>query len=348
MDIVKLLRTAVSSGASDLHLTAGSPPAVRINGRIKLLKTASLKGSDCEQLVQQMVTELQMQEFEVEKQLSFSHTFEDLGTFRVNIYSQNGCLEASIRAAAARTFSLDELGVPTRLGSLAKRDAGLILITGPTGSGKTTTFNALLDLINSTQRRKIITIEDPVEFRHEHKQSLVVQLEVGLDTPSFATALKHVLRQDPDVIGVGELRDLESISTALTAAETGHLVIGTVHTPSAVGTISRLIDVFPPHQQTQVRVQLSAILEGVLSQRLLPRRDKKGRVLACELLIVNDAVRTQIRDGKQHLLQQTMELNRAKGMTLMDDSVMGFLKRGVITRETAARSVNDLHIVSDT
>ena len=345
MDIVKLLRTAVSSGASDLHLTRGSPPAVRINGRIKLLKTHPLSASDCEHLVRQMVTELQLEEFDKEKQISFSRGFDDLGNFRVNVYSHDGVLEASIRAAAKRSFSLTELGVPKRLAEMVRRDSGLVLVTGPTGSGKTTTFNALIDVINSEQRRKIITIEDPVEYRHTHKQSLVIQLEVGLDTPNFATALKHALRQDPDVICVGELRDLESISTALTAAETGHLVIGTLHTPSAAGTISRLIDVFPPHQQTQVRVQLSNILEGVLAQKLLPMKNKQGRVLACELLTVTDAVRTQVREGKQHLLGQTMELGKSKGMMLMDDSVLGFLKRGVISREVAARSVTDLHIL---
>ena len=346
MDIVKLLRTAVSSGASDLHICRGSPPAVRIDGRIKLLKTSPLTASDCERLVRQMVTDAQMEDFRTDKQLSFSRGFEDLGNFRVNIYSHDGVLEAAIRAAAARTFSLDELGVPRRLAEMARRDSGLLLITGPTGSGKTTTFNALIDVINTEQRRKVITIEDPVEYRHAHKLSLCVQLEVGLDTPNFATALKHALRQDPDVICVGELRDLESISVALTAAETGHLVIGTLHTPSAAGTITRLIDVFPPHQQSQVRVQLASNLQGVLAQRLLPLKSKRGRVLACELLVVNDAVRTQIREGKQHLLNQTMELGKSKGMLLMDDSVLAFLNRGLITRETAARAVSSHQVLS--
>ncbi|MCB9796957.1 MAG: PilT/PilU family type 4a pilus ATPase [Alphaproteobacteria bacterium] len=343
-----LLRTVVKQGASDLHVTQGSPPALRTNGRIQRLKGDPLTAEDCERLVRELLcSDDQLERFRLEQQLSFSREFPELGFFRINIYSQLGVLEASVRATARQSYGLQELGVPPVLQQLAMRDSGLILITGPTGNGKTTTFNAVIDAINFRSRRKIITIEDPVEFRHEHKQSLVVQLEVGLDTPDFATALRHVLRQDPDVIAVGELRDLESMSTAITAAETGHLVLATIHTPSAPGTISRIMDVFPAHQQNQVRVQLASTLLAVLSQRLLPRADGLGRVLATELLVCNSAVRNQIREGKLHLMQNTMSTSRTRGMQTMDNCIRDFLERGVITADTARSAVQDIATIKD-
>ncbi|MCB9745698.1 MAG: PilT/PilU family type 4a pilus ATPase [Alphaproteobacteria bacterium] len=342
-----LLRTTVKQGASDLHITQGSPPALRTNGRIQPLRGDPLSAEDCERLVAELISEEQRARFERTHQLSFSREFEDLGYFRINIYSQLGVLEAAIRATAQRVRGLDELGVPSVLGELAMRDSGLILITGPTGNGKTTTFNALIDAINTHSQRKVITIEDPVEYRHPHKQSLIVQLELGIDTPDFATALHHVLRQDPDVIAIGELRDLETISTAITAAETGHLVLATAHTPSAAGTVSRMMDVFPAHQQNQVRTQLSSTLLAVLAQRLLPRADGLGRVLVSELLVANSAMRNQIRDGRLHLLPNTIAAGRSQGMQLMDSSIRELLERGVISAETARSAALDVNSIKD-
>jgi twitching motility protein PilT len=347
-DLLTLLRTAVKLGASDLHITAGTPPAVRLNGRIKLLKAEPLSRKDCERLVKETVTKEQLALFKEDHQLSFSREFDDLGWFRINVYTQMGGFEAAIRTSAAHTYELQDLGVPEIMRELMLREYGLLLVTGPTGNGKTTTFNALIDVVNTTARKKIITIEDPVEYRHPHKRGICVQLELGQDTPDFPTALKHVLRQDPDVIGVGELRDLESIQTALTAAETGHMVLGTIHTPSAPGTITRIMDVFPPYQQNQVRIQLSSALIGVLTQRLLPRADGQGRVLACELLVATDAIRNQIREGKLHMLHQTMQLARGShGMRTLDQDIRRYLVEGVISAETAKHAVSDPRTLQD-
>ncbi|MCB9765777.1 MAG: PilT/PilU family type 4a pilus ATPase [Alphaproteobacteria bacterium] len=345
--MINLLRMVVKQGSSDLHITAGAPPALRTNGRIRLIKGPALTREDCERLVRELVSDEQLARFHEDYQLSFSREIEDLGFFRINVYTQMGGLEMAIRSTAKRLFALDELGVPKALNRLAMRDSGLILVTGPTGNGKTTTFNALLDIINSGARRKIITIEDPIEYRHPHKQGLIVQLEVGQDTPDFVTALRHALRQDPDVIAVGELRDLESISTAITAAETGHLVLATIHTPSAPGTISRIMDVFPAHQQNQVRAQLASTLVAVLTQKLLPRADGLGRLLACELLIANSAIRNQIREGKLHQLHNTMSTARGSGMQLMDHTIRAFLEQGLISADVARAAANDVKTLKD-
>ncbi len=280
MDVIKLLRTAVKLGASDLHLTAGAPPAVRIHGALKLLKAPPLSPEDCEDLVGQLVTSDQMLDFSRDHQLNFSKHIDALGRFRVSIYSQMGTLEASIRASSTTNHSLDELGVPEGLWRLATEPRGLILVTGPSGHGKTTTFHALIDHVNESLRRKVVTLEEPIEHIHPHKQGLVVQLEVGSDTLDYATGLEQALRQDADVIAVAELGDLHTIAHALAAAESGHLVIGTLPTGNAEDSLSRMVEVFQPAQQDLIRGQLANNLLAICSQRLLPRADGLGRVLA--------------------------------------------------------------------
>ena len=345
--LMELLLEAKKRRASDLHITQGTPPAVRVNGDIQFLPGKPLTKVGCEALVSELVDDEMRMTWRKNHQLSFSRTFPDVGVYRVNIYRQQGCFEACLRTSSERAHTLEELGIPKSFGDLATRNSGLVLVTGPTGHGKTTTFNALINVINRRTPRKILTIEDPVEFRHKPEKCLVVQIEVGVDSPDFATALKHALRQDPDVICVGELRDLESMATALTAAETGHLVIATLHTPTAVGTISRILDVFPADAQNQIRLQLSSALLGVLTQRLLPRADGLGRTLVCEVLLANEAVRNLIREGRAHLLPNTMMTHRSQGMCLLDHALRDLLQRGVITPETARRNATDPATLKD-
>jgi twitching motility protein PilT len=290
---------------------------------------------------------------EREWQVSVSVELDDpmgrhaMGHFRVSVHLREGIAEAAIRVTPRRVRSLDELGVPNVFKELVLRDAGLILVTGPTGQGKTTTFNALIDYVNQRKKVKIVTIEDPVEYRHTHRQAIVVQLEVGADTRSFPAALRHALRQDPDVICVGEMRDLETIATALTAAETGHLVLATLHTPTAMGTVSRIIDVFPAGQQEQVKVQLAATLTAVISQRLLPRADGRGRVLASEVLVANDAVRNLIREQKFHQIHNAMATSRGVGMQRLEDHLRYLLEQGAVSRSVAAMAANDIRAIQD-
>lgn len=349
--VLALLRRAVELGASDLHLTVGNPPILRVNGQLTALEDPALKDpalgpAECLALARELASAEQLASYHHQHQLSFSRHFEGIGNFRINIYRHAGHLEAAVRASAARPYTLAELGVPAVLGELVRQPSGLILITGPTGTGKTTTFNALLHRINAESACKIITIEDPVEFRHPRLKGLVIQQEVGLDTPDFATALRHALRQDPDVIAVGELRDLESISTALTAAETGHLVLATLHTPNAPGTISRIVDVFPAWQQNQIRSQLAGTLLAVMAQRLVSRADG-GRVLLADLLLVNDAVRTLVREGRNHMLANQMVTSRGLGMLPMDYHLRELLARGVVTPQVARQVVQDPTVIKD-
>jgi twitching motility protein PilT len=341
LEINSLLAEAVDANASDLHLVTGAPPALRIHGEIFLLKTAPLTREQNQDLVEAILNEQQLKKLEETWELGFSYYVPDLGRFRVNVYYQKGNLEMAVRVGQAATQTLEELGLPPVVSDLARKGQGLILITGPTGVGKTTTFNSMIDLINSERRGKIITIEDPIEFVHEHKQSIVVQQEVESDVRSFSRALIHVLRQDPDVIGVGEMRDLETMATAITAAETGHLVIATLHTIDATQTVDRIIDVFPPYAQPQITAQLSSCLLGIVSQQLLPRADKAGRIVACEIMIANSAIRNIIRENKTQKLYNMIQTGSAYQMQTMDAALKDLYQKGLVGFEAAMTQAKD-------
>ncbi len=335
MDIKTLLEKTLKEGASDLHLCAHSPPLVRVNGEIKPLPFPPLSGEDTRKLIYSLFTERQRIEFEENRELDFSVSIPGLSRFRVNVHYQKGNVEAAIRVVSLRIPTCEELGLPPVVKELALKPRGLVIITGPTGMGKTTTLASLINLINQTRRCVIVSIEDPIEYVHENKLSIVKQREVHSDTHSFASALRHVLRQDPDVICIGEMRDLESISIALTAAETGHLVLTTLHTPDAPQTIDRIIDVFPPHRQQEVKIQLAGSLEGIVAQLLLPRKDGKGRVLATEILTATPAVRRVIREHRTDQIPTLIQTGSQYGMQSMDKSLKELYLKGLITYETA-------------
>ncbi len=329
------LRSALERRASDIHLVVGLPPVFRIDGELIPSTEPALSREDVRERIYSILNESQQKEFEREWQLCVSLFLPELGHFRLTVYYHMSNIEASIRICPLSLRTPEELGLPSTIHKLVEKRSGLILITGPTGSGKTTTFNCLLDLINRQRRCKIITVEDPVEFVHENRLSIIVQQQVHSDTRSFSQALTHILRQDPDVIGVGEMRDLETISTALTAAETGHLVIATLHTPDAAQTVDRIIDAFPGDRQPQVLTQLASSLQAIIAQQLLPRVDQEGRILATEVLIATVAVRTQIRERKMNQIRSTIEMGRNDGMHIMDRSLRDLYQQGVITYDTA-------------
>jgi twitching motility protein PilT len=335
MDISRLLKFAIEKNASDMLLTAGSPPVYRIDGELVYTNTRPLSSESCKSLVYGILDEEQIARFEARKELDFSFYLEGTHRFRGNVYMQRGSIGAAFRLIPERIPSLEELALPPIIEEFALTPMGLVLITGPTGHGKSTTQACMIDIINTKKRVHIITIEDPIEFVHKNRRCVIDQREVGYDTMSFAEALKHVLRQDPDVILVGEMRDLETIATALTAAETGHLVIATLHTNDAVQTINRLIDVFPAHQQGQIKAQLSLCLLAVVSQRLLPRADGKGRIVATEVMRNNPAVAHLIRDGKIEGIYSVMETHAKEGMFVMDTSIKNLYMQGIITFEEA-------------
>jgi twitching motility protein PilT len=339
MDIRRFFDAALKSNASDLLFTAGSPPCARVNGEIVYFDMPALSAEEVRRLVYAVLTQEQVARFEEKLELDFSISYRDTVRFRGNAYRQRGCVAAAFRLIPSKIPTLEELGLPPVLRELALHPQGLLLVTGPTGHGKSTTQAALIDIINSERRCHVVTIEDPIEYLHFSRRSVIDQREVGEDTRSFADALRHVLRQDPNVIQIGEMRDLETISTALTAAETGHLVIATLHTNSAVQSCDRIIDVFPPHQQNQVRTQLSFCLLAIVSQRLLPRADGKGRVAAVEILRNHPAVANLIREGKTQQLQTVMETQGRLGMQTMDAAVKRLYRDGIITRETATRNM---------
>jgi twitching motility protein PilT len=336
LSIDQLLEQMVARSASDLHLSVGSPPAVRVRGHIERLdEFAPLTADETRELLYRILSTERQKQLEINRQLDFSHSIPGLARFRVNAYFQRETLGAAFRLIPAELKTLEELGLPLSLRELAEKPRGLVLVTGPTGSGKSTTLAAMIDEINRTRAEHILTIEDPVEFVHRHKRCIVNQREIGPDAPSFADALRAALRQDPDVILLGEMRDLETISTALTAAETGHLVLGTLHTQSAAGTIDRIIDVFPAEQQEQVRMQLAGSLQGVVTQTLMPTADGRGRVAALEVLLPDDAVRNLIRSAKVEQIYSVMQTNSGRGMLTMEQALAELIVRGVVTYEAA-------------
>lgn len=334
--LIDLLGVAIKNHASDLHLLEGVPPVLRVNGEITVANSDPLTVSTLEQLLLTDLSEEKKRTLEDELQLCYSLKIPNLGYFRVSIYYEQGVIGAAIRIGITELVTLEELGLPSIVAELTRRPSGLILITGPTGSGKTTTLNSMIDLINRDRCCKIIMVEDPIEYIHSNKRSIVVQQEVHTDTHSFDKALIHILRQDPNVVAVGEMRDLETISTALTAAETGHLVISTLHTPDAAQTVDRIIDVFPPAQQNQVRMQLASSLEAVICQQLLPRIDKPGRVLATEIMLGNAAVKNIIRENKTQSLYNVISTGQTQQMQSMDWCLRNLYQQGIITYDTAA------------
>jgi twitching motility protein PilT len=340
IDFADLLMEVVGRRASDLHLSAGANPTVRVRGRLSPLEDyPKLTATDTREIVYSILSGDQRQRLETDWQIDFAYSVPGHARFRVNAYYQRGAIGAAFRLIPFGLTSIDELGLPATVHEFARRPRGLVLVTGPTGSGKSTSLAAIIDEINRTREEHIMTIEDPIEFLHAHKKCLVNQRELGSDAQSFAEALKAALRQDPDVILVGEMRDLDTISTALTAAETGHLVLATLHTQDTAQTIDRIIDVFPAHQQGQVRVQLSVALQGIMTQQLLPTADGSGRVVACEVLVPNPAVRNLIREGKTHQIYSVLQTSSATGMQTMDSSLARLVRLGSITRKLAdARS----------
>ncbi len=337
-----LLQEMVQKGASDLHVTAGVKAKLRVDGELRDSSIDYvLKPKDTLQIAYSILTENQKKKYETEDELDFSFGVQNLARFRGNVYKQRGCVAMAIRQIPYEITSVEQLGLPPIVSTLADRPRGLVLITGPTGAGKSTTLAALIDKINRERRGHIITIEDPIEFIHRHRRCMVNQREVGADTQSFTRALKYALRQDPDTILIGEMRDLETISAALTIAETGHLVLATLHTNSAAESINRIIDAFPSHQQSQVRAQLSFVLEGVVTQILLPKKKGRGRVAASEIMICTPAVRAVIRDEKIHQIYSLMQAGKKHGMQTMNDSLQVLYLQGMITKEEALRTSAD-------
>ncbi|MCU1449598.1 MAG: PilT/PilU family type 4a pilus ATPase [Acidimicrobiales bacterium] len=336
LHINDLLERVVDLGGSDLHLTVGVHPSVRIHGELKpLTEFPDVNASEIRRMIYAILTQRQRERFEADLELDTSHAIPGLGRFRVNVFQQRNSMGAVMRVIPYEIVPLDQLGLPPAIAGLADLPRGLVLVTGPTGSGKSTTLASLVDIINRTKPVHIMTVDDPIEFLHTHKRAVVNQRELGEDTYSFASALKHVLRQDPDVILVGEMRDLETISTALTAAETGHLVFATLHTQDAPQSVDRVIDVFPAHQQQQIRVQLASSLQGIVTQQLVPKRGGNGRAVASELLIATPAVRNLIREGKTHQIYSAMQAGGKFGMQTMDQSLATLLQAGTIDLGTA-------------
>ncbi|MFL5981459.1 MAG: type IV pilus twitching motility protein PilT [Gaiellaceae bacterium] len=329
-----MLTQTVTLGASDLHMTVGAPPMVRIRGELRALEGYSpLNSKDTRDVIYAILSNDQRKKLEQEWQVDFSYSVPSQGRFRVNAYMQRASIGAAFRLIPAEIKSVEQLGLPPIIHEFVKKPRGFVLVTGPTGSGKSTSLAAMIDEINNTRKEHILTIEDPIEFLHRHKKCVVNQREIGNDAQSFALGLKAALRQDPDVILVGEMRDLETISTALTAAETGHLVFGTLHTQSAPSTIDRIIDVFPAEQQEQVRIQIASSLQGVVTQALLPTADGMGRVPALEILLPDDAVRNLIRQGKVEQVYSVMQTNTGRGMQTMEQSLADLIVRRIVDLE---------------
>jgi twitching motility protein PilT len=338
----QLLKAMVEKGASDLHITTGSPPQLRIDGKLVPLKTNPLTPVETKQLCYSILTDAQKHRFEEETELDLSFGVKSLSRFRANVFLQRGAVAGAFRTIPFKILTFAELGLPPVVTELAKKPRGLVLVTGPTGSGKSTTLASIIDKVNTDRHEHIITIEDPIEYLHPHKNCLVNQREVGADTQSFKKALKYILRQDPDVVLIGEMRDLETIEAALVVSETGHLAFATLHTNSCVQTINRILDVFPPYQQPQVRAQLSFVLEGVLTQNLMPRSGGPGRVLAIEIMVPNPAIRNLIREDKVHQVYSQMQIGQTKfGMQTFNQSLASLVQRRLITVDEALGRSSD-------
>ncbi|SDB95660.1 twitching motility protein PilT [Pelagirhabdus alkalitolerans] len=345
MDVEKLLKTAMQNDASDLHLTVGSPPIIRKDGDLTPLNETKLKPEDTEKLVKSLLSEEQFKTLNANGEIDFSYAVPGVSRYRVNAYRQRGSYAMALRTIPIHIPSMDELHLPDVMHQLVNKRRGLILVTGPTGSGKSTTLASLINYINETRTEHIITLEDPIEYLHSHNHSIVNQREIGMDSQSFGNSLRASLRQDPDVILVGEMRDLETISTALTAAETGHLVLATLHTTGAPKTIDRIIDVFPPYQQQQIRVQLAGVLESIISQQLIPRAFSKGRRAAFEVMVATPAIRNLIREGKTHQILSVLQTGAQHGMVTMDKSLISLYQEGEISDKSLYRFANDLQYV---
>jgi twitching motility protein PilT len=334
--LIDLLKTTVELGGSDLHVTVDTPPQVRIHGHLQRLPLPDLVPSETKQLIYSVLTDLQKKRFEETLELDFSFGIKGLSRFRCNVFIQRGAVAAVYRVITEKIRAFGELGLPPVVATLAERPRGLVLVTGPTGSGKSTTLAAMLDKINSERHDHILTIEDPIEYIHKHKSCLVNQREVHSDTNSFANALRAALREDPDIVLIGEMRDLETVEAALKIAETGHLTFGTLHTNSAAQTINRIIDIFPSSQQSQIRTQLSLVLEGIVCQSLLPKADGKGRVASLEILVPTPAIRNLIRDDKVHQIYGAMQAGQEKlGMQTANQSLASLYMKRLITLEVA-------------
>ena len=329
-----LLKAMTDKGASDLHITVASAPRLRIDGDLVALQTEKLTATETKTLCYSVMNDAQKLRFEEDLEIDFSFGIRGMARFRANVYMQQACVAGAFRIVPYNVIPLADLGMPPIVSELCERPRGLVLVTGPTGSGKSTTLASMIDRINTTLKGHIVTVEDPIEFQHEHKKCLVNQREIGRDSTSFKRALKYILRQDPDVVLIGEMRDLETVEAALTIAETGHLAFGTLHTNSAIQSINRVIDVFPSHQQSQVRAVLSFVLEGVITQMLIPRANGMGRVLAAEVMVPNAAIRNLIREDKLHQVYSQMQIGQSKfGMQTMNQALCDLYLRKVISLE---------------
>ncbi len=344
----QLLQTMIEKEASDLHITTGAPPMIRLNGHLTPLETEILTPTETKRLLYSVLTDAQKHRFEEENELDFSFGLKGLSRFRGNVFVQRGAVSGAIRTIPFTVQSFSDLGLPLAVQEFVKKPRGLILVTGPTGSGKSTTLASIIDEINQTRHEHIITVEDPIEFLHPHKKCIVNQREVTSDTKDFKTALKYILRQDPDVVLIGELRDLETMEAALTLAETGHLTFGTLHTNSSAQTMNRIIDVFPAHQQPQIRAQLSMVLEGVLCQQLVPKKNGQGRTMALEIMVPTSAIRNLIREDKVHQIYSSMQVGQGQnGMQTMNQSLSALVLEGKISLEEAmGRSGNTDELTS--
>lgn len=341
MTLEEMLRIAYSANASDIHVTVGIPPKMRVNGHLYSLDCPPLTSADTLELCLSILNPAQRERFEERGEYDLSIAFPEIGRYRVNVYKQRGAIGIALRTVGTQIPDPDVLGVPKSVVDLYQRKRGLILVTGPTGSGKSTTLASVIDKINSNRDAHIITLEEPIEYSHMHKMSIVNQREVGQDTQSFANALRAALREDPDVILVGEMRDYETISTAITAAETGHLVLSTLHTNNAAATIDRIIDVFPTHQQAQIRVQLSNVIVSIIAQQLIPNLTDDGRVASFEVMHANSAIRNLIREGKSHMIQSVIQTSKSEGMITADDALVSLYMQRKISKENCIQYAQD-------
>ncbi|KAA0549234.1 type IV pilus twitching motility protein PilT [Bacillus sp. BGMRC 2118] len=339
--IEHILRAAFELKASDIHLTVGVQPIMRIHGELKKYGKDVLKPEDTEQMAKEIIPDATWETFLEKGELDFSYGIPGVSRFRINAYKQRACIAMAIRIVPTTIPTLEDLEMPDTLRKVASKPQGLVLVTGPTGSGKSTTLAAMINYLNQTTRKHIITLEDPIEYLHKHGNCIIDQREIGFDTQNFANGLRASLRQDPDVILVGELRDLETIHTAITAAETGHLVFGTLHTSSAPSTIDRIIDVFPAAQQPQIRIQLASVLVSIISQRLFPKKDGTGRVAATEILVNNAAIANLIRNEKIHQIKSVLQTSKSAGMHTLETSVKEFVQAGIITNEVAEHHLQE-------